>query len=75
MSKLNLKNNPELARQRHAEQQRAYYQRNKEYIIAMQRERRLTERLTQKILLCEPETHPLDEFWLTEEQLKQKGML
>ena len=46
MSKLNLKNNPELARQRHAEQQRAYYQRNKEYIIAMQRKRRTLKRLT-----------------------------
>lgn len=36
----NLKNNPELARQRHNEQARAWYRRNKEYVIARQREYR-----------------------------------
>lgn len=40
MYKLNLKLNPELARQRHNEQNREWYKRNKEKVMEMQRQRR-----------------------------------
>ncbi len=60
MSKYNLKNNPELAKERHREQNRAWYQRNKEYVMAMQRERRLTQRLMKQCLVAQ-ETIPLDQ--------------
>ena len=60
MSKYNLKNNPELAKERHREQNRAWYQRNKEYVMAMQRERRLTQRLMKRYLVAQ-ETIPLDQ--------------
>lgn len=74
MSKLNLKNNPELARQRHAEQQRAYYQRNKEYIKERHREYRLEKRLFKELFVCQ-ETIPLDQALETLETLKQKEVL
>ena len=38
--KLNLKTNPELARQRHNEQNREWYKRNKDKVIEQQRKRR-----------------------------------
>lgn len=38
--KYNLKNNPELARERHNAQNRAYYERNKEKVKEAQRRRR-----------------------------------
>lgn len=40
MYKYNLKCNPELARERHARQQREYYRRNKEKVIESHREYR-----------------------------------
>ncbi len=40
MYKYNLKLNPELARQRHNEQNRAWYRRNKDKVIEVQRNRR-----------------------------------
>jgi outer membrane protein assembly factor BamD (BamD/ComL family) len=74
MYKYNLKANPELAKERHAMQQREYYKRNKEYIIAMQRERRLTQRLMKRCLVAQ-ETIPLNQALETLESLKQKGIL
>lgn len=74
MSKYNLKNNPELAKERHREQNRAWYQRNKEYVMAMQRERRLTQRLMKRYLVAQ-ETIPLDQALESLEYLKQKGVL
>lgn len=74
MSRYNLKNNPELAKERHREQNRAWYQRNKEYVMAMQRERRLTQRLMKRYLVAQ-ETIPLDQALETLETLKQKGVL
>ena len=47
MAKYNLKNNPELARERHREQNRAYYERNKEKVIAAQKRRREKKRTEQ----------------------------
>ena len=38
--KYNLKNNPELARDRHNEQNRVWYERNKEKVMEAQRKRR-----------------------------------
>ena len=43
--KLNLKQNPELARQRHNEQNREWYKRNKDKVIEQQRKRRQNRRL------------------------------
>lgn len=40
MSKYNLKNNPELARERKNAQNREWYKRNKEKVMEMQRKRR-----------------------------------
>lgn len=40
MSRFNLKNNPELAKERHRQQNREWYQRNKEYVMEKQREYR-----------------------------------
>lgn len=40
MSRFNLKNNPELAKERHREQNREWYQRNKEYVMDKQRKYR-----------------------------------
>ena len=74
MSKYNLKNNPELAKERHREQNRAWYHRNKEYVMAMQRERRLTQRLMKRYLVAQ-ETIPLDQALESLEYLKQKGVL
>lgn len=74
MSKYNLKNNPELAKERHRQQNRAWYQRNKEYVMDMQRERRLTKRLMKRYLVAQ-ETIPLDQALESLEQLKQKGMI
>lgn len=74
MSKYNLKNNPELAKERHREQNRAWYKRNKEYVMAMQRERRLTQRLMKRYLVAQ-ETIPLDQALESLETLKQKGVL
>lgn len=74
MSRYNLKNNPELAKERHREQNRAWYQRNKEYVMAMQRERRLTQRLMKRYLVAQ-ETIPLDQALESLERLKQKGVL
>ena len=71
MYKLNLKTNPELARQRHNEQNRAWYQRNKEYVIAMQRERRLTKRLMKRYLVAQ-EIIPIDEALAMVDELKQR---
>lgn len=42
--KLNLKTNPELARQRHNEQNREWYKRNKDKVIEQQRKRRQNRR-------------------------------
>ena len=44
MYKYNLKLDPELARQRHNEQNRAWYRRNKEKVMEMQRKRRKFKR-------------------------------
>jgi hypothetical protein len=40
MSRFNLKNNPELAKERHRQQNKEWYQRNKEYVMEKQREYR-----------------------------------
>lgn len=64
MSKYNLKNNPELAKERHREQNRAWYQRNKEYVMAMQRERRATQRLMKRHLVAD-ESYLLEKVWTT----------
>lgn len=74
MSKYNLKNNPELAKERHREQNREWYKRNKEYVMDMQRERRLTQRLMKRYLVAQ-ETIPLDQALESLEYLKQKGVL
>lgn len=74
MSRFNLKNNPELAKERHREQNRAWYQRNKEYVMAMQRERRLEKQRLKEMLVCQ-ETIPLDQALESLERLKQKGVL
>lgn len=74
MSKYNLKNNPELARERHRQQNREWYKRNKEYVMDMQRERRLTKRLMKRYLVAQ-ETIPLDQALESLETLKQKGVL
>lgn len=74
MYKYNLKANPELAKERHREQNRAWYQRNKEYVMAMQRERRSEKRLMKQCLVAQ-EIIPLDEALETLESLKQKGVL
>lgn len=62
MYKYNLKCNPELAKERHRQQNREWYKRNKEYVMCRQRERRLEKRLMKQILVCE-ETHSLEEVW------------
>ena len=74
MYKYNLKANPELAKERHREQNRAWYQRNKEYVMAMQRERRLTKRLIKQHLVAQ-ETIPIDKAFAMLDELKQKGMI
>ena len=74
MYKYDLKNNPELAKERHRQQNREWYQRNKEYVIDMQRERRLTQRLMKRYLVAQ-ETIPLDQALESLERLKQKGVL
>lgn len=74
MYKYNLKNNPELAKERHRQQNREWYQRNKEYVMDMQRERRLTQRLMKRYLVAQ-ETIPLDQALESLESLKQKGVL
>lgn len=74
MSRFNLKNNPELAKERHREQNRAWYQRNKEYVIAMQRERRLTQKIMKQCLVAQ-ETHSLDDVWQSLDTLKQNGAM
>jgi hypothetical protein len=74
MYKYDLKNNPELAKERHRQQNREWYQRNKEYVMDMQRERRLTQRLMKQCLVAQ-ETIPLDQALETLESLKQKGVL
>jgi len=57
MPRYNLKNNPELAKERHRQQNREWYKRNKEYVMWRQRERRLEKRLMDKMLICE-ESYP-----------------
>lgn len=74
MYKYNLKANPELARERHRQQNREWYQRNKEYVMEMQRERRLTKRLMKQYLVAQ-ETIPIKEAFETVDELKQKGMI
>lgn len=74
MSRFNLKNNPELAKERHREQNRAWYQRNKEYVMAMQRERRATNRFIKQHLVAQ-ETIPMDKAFEMLDELKQKGMI
>ena len=74
MPRYNLKNNPELAKERHRQQNREWYQRNKEYVMAMQRERRLTQKLMKRYLVAQ-ETIPLDQALEILESLKQKGVL
>ena len=73
MYKYNLKANPELARERHNKQSLAWYYRNKEYVMDMQRERRLTKRLMKQYLVAQ-ETHPMPdekEFERLRELLKK----
>lgn len=50
MYKYNLKANPELAKERHREQNRAWYRRNKEKVMEKQREyRQFKQHLLRKI--------------------------
>ena len=74
MSKYNLKNNPELAKERHRQQNREWYKRNKEYVMDMQRERRLTKRLIKQYLVAQ-EIIPIDKSFAMLDELKQKGMI
>lgn len=74
MSRFNLKNNPELAKERHREQNRAWYRRNKEYVMAMQRERRATNRFIKQHLVAQ-ETISADKAFAMLDELKQKGVI
>lgn len=74
MYKYNLKANPELARERHNKQSLAWYYRNKEKVMEMQRERRLTKRLMKQYLVAQ-ETIPIKKAFEMVDELKQKGMI
>lgn len=75
MYKLNLKTNPELARQRHNEQNRAWYRRNKEKVMEMQRKRRKKLKETGlygeiRILRYTSEIHQMPRHEYTKQLLK-----
>lgn len=75
MYKYNLKCNPELARERHNAQKRAWYRRNKEKCMEYQREYRKRRRGETVTITYTTEIHDYNNAMESLKSLKQKGML
>lgn len=71
MSKYNLKNNPELAKERHRQQNRAWYKRNKDKVMEKQRKYRQFKRHLLKKIKYDGEGI----YQAISDSLKQKGVL
>jgi hypothetical protein len=75
MYKYNLKCNPELAKERHRQQNREWYKRNKEQRMEYQREYRARRRGEIRTITYITEIHDYNKMIESLESLKQRGML
>ena len=75
MYKYDLKNNPELAKERHRQQNREWYQKHKEQKMEYQRQYRARRRGETRTITYITEIHNYDKMMESLESLKQKGML